>query len=146
MSAGAPPARSTASTAASTADPVVARALRAVLACVAPEQVLVFGSRSRGQARPDSDLDLIVVADAGPRQRRLERELRESLSLLALPVDVLLRTPAQLAQAAQAGPASFLGSVAATAVVIYPVDEPPAETEPRQGESAADCRRQRSLE
>ena len=134
MSAGA-----AARSAAVAADPVVARALQTVLACVAPQQVLVFGSRSCGSARPDSDLDLIVVADAGPRQRRLERELRESLSLLALPVDVLLRTPAQLTEA---GPASFLGSVAATAVVIYPL----AELEPRQGESAADCRRQRSLE
>lgn len=138
MSAAPPPARS----AGLPADPVVAHALRAILACVAPQQVLVFGSRRRGPARPDSDLDLIVVADAGPRQRRLERELRESLSVLALPVDVLLRTPAQLAQAT---PASFLGSVVATAVAIYPLAAS-GGTGPRQGESAADCRRQRSLE
>ncbi len=139
MKAGPVAARS----AGTAADPVVAYALRAILSCVDPERVLVFGSRSRGPARPDSDLDLIVVADAGPRQRRLERELRESLSLLALPVDVLLRTPAQVAQAR---PQSFLGSVVETAVVIYPGPEGNAATGPWQGESAADCRRQRSLE
>jgi predicted nucleotidyltransferase len=97
-------------------DPVVAHALRIVRSCVEPRQVLLFGSRNDGRFRPDSDLDLIVVADAGTRQGRLERELRESLGLMALPVDVLLRTSEQMAGAT---PTSFLGSIREAAVEVY---------------------------
>jgi uncharacterized protein len=109
-------------------DPVVAAAVRAVVRCADPERVLLFGSRSRGSTRPDSDLDLIVVADVGLRRRSLSRELRESLGvLLAMPVDVLLVTPAELARA---GPTSFLGTVLGSAAEIY-------VRPPTQGESAA---------
>jgi uncharacterized protein len=128
---------------ATTGDPVVAQALCMVLACVDPQRVLVFGSRARRQAGPSSDLDLIVVADAGHRQRRLGRELRESLGVLAMPVDVLLVTSAEVARAA---PTSFLGSVVTTATVIYPWAPGDPRTGPGQGESAADLYRQRSLE
>jgi predicted nucleotidyltransferase len=100
-------------------DPVVRIALRAILACVEPHSVLLFGSRSRSQASAHSDLDLIVVADVGHRQRRLARELREMLGGLAMPVDVLLRTPAEL-DASAAEP--FLRSVRPSATVVYGVD------------------------
>lgn len=100
------------------ADPVVAVALDTVLASVDADRVLLFGSRSRGEQRAHSDIDLIVVADVGMRQHALERELRENLSTLALPVDVLLRTQNQLMRAP---PTSFLASVVATATTIYSV-------------------------
>ena len=28
---------------------------------IAPEQIYLFGSRARGNARPDSDIDLLIV-------------------------------------------------------------------------------------
>ena len=34
-----------------------------------PTQIVLFGSRARGEARPDSDVDLLVVYD-GPLSRR----------------------------------------------------------------------------
>jgi predicted nucleotidyltransferase len=38
--------------------------------------VLVFGSRARGEAEPDSDMDLLVImSDAGPEIRRAIRYL-----------------------------------------------------------------------
>jgi len=38
--------------------------------------VLVFGSRARGEAEPDSDMDLLVImSDAGPKIRRAIRYL-----------------------------------------------------------------------
>ena len=38
----------------------------------APRQIILFGSRARGDARPDSDLDLVVVEDElfGPGRSR----------------------------------------------------------------------------
>lgn len=37
--------------------------LAQVVATYAPRRVLLFGSRARGDARPDSDIDLMVVLD-----------------------------------------------------------------------------------
>ena len=49
-------------------DPVLTRfcqeALPAIRAAFSPEKVLVFGSRVRGRAHADSDIDTIIIAEA----------------------------------------------------------------------------------
>ena len=56
-------------------DDLLAQMVQAIVAEVDPEQVILFGSRARGDAREDSDVDLVVV-EAEPfgktRSRRLE--------------------------------------------------------------------------
>lgn len=37
--------------------------LRSVVAYFNPRRVIVFGSRARGDAHPDSDIDLLVIVD-----------------------------------------------------------------------------------
>ncbi len=51
------------------------------------EAAFVFGSFARGDTRPDSDVDLFVVADEGVR-RDLGREAAEASVLLGRPVEV----------------------------------------------------------
>jgi predicted nucleotidyltransferase len=71
-----------------------------IVAAVAPERIVLFGSRARGDARPDSDLDLLVVAQ-GPftlthtRQDEL-RQIRRALEGVRVPVDILLYTPEEI--------------------------------------------------
>ena len=59
-----------------------------------PEQIILFGSRSRGDARPDSDVDLIVIEKEpyGPnRSRRLRAAaLYQALMGFGVPKDLLL--------------------------------------------------------
>lgn len=69
-------------------------AVAAVLATVEPLplRLVLFGSRARGEARPDSDIDLLVVMPQArltplERQARL-RALRAALRPLRLPVGV----------------------------------------------------------
>ena len=46
----------------------LARCLKAMHAALPLRQVILFGSHARGQARPDSDVDLCLVSDNAARQ------------------------------------------------------------------------------
>ncbi|HKI21148.1 MAG TPA: nucleotidyltransferase domain-containing protein [Isosphaeraceae bacterium] len=48
--------------------------VRRVLLAGSPHTIVVFGSRARGDARPDSDLDLLIIEDSDlPRYERSPR-------------------------------------------------------------------------
>ncbi len=60
-----------------------------------PRRILLFGSQATGRARPDSDVDLLVIedeiADRGAELARLYRALRP----LRLPVELVLTSEAR---------------------------------------------------
>ena len=58
-------------------DKLLAEVVRRLLAVGSPEKVILFGSRARGDERPDSDLDVLIIEQSGePRYRRASRYLR----------------------------------------------------------------------
>lgn len=68
-----------------------------VRAVCEPERVIVFGSYARGEAGPDSDVDILVVADGGEYRDTLDR-LYAGLRGLPVSTDVVLVNPADLAR------------------------------------------------
>jgi len=68
----------------------ISAAVKRIADAAQPEQILIFGSHARGEARDDSDLDLLVietdVADRAAEMVRLRRVLRP----LRIPVDLLV--------------------------------------------------------
>lgn len=63
-----------------------------------PLRIVLFGSQARGQARPDSDVDLLVVLPhVGNKHQTLVSMLRV-LADLPLPVDVVPTDPDELAR------------------------------------------------
>jgi predicted nucleotidyltransferase len=74
----------------------ISSALARVLACCDPEQVILFGSRARGNARPTSDIDLLVIlADRSLLERSWDCVLR-SVATLYPPVDVVFTTSEEM--------------------------------------------------
>lgn len=76
----------------------VAEAVARLVAAADPLQIVVFGSVARGDAGPDSDLDLLVVMPDGTDRRAARRVLSLSLAHLEVPKDVVVTTPAHAAE------------------------------------------------
>lgn len=71
-------------------DPAIHAALRRITQSSEVERLVVFGSRARGEARPDSDLDLLVILQGSltPEREKLWRRRVRDLLLPLLPVDL----------------------------------------------------------
>ena len=70
--------------------------VKRILAVGAPYRIVLFGSRARGGARPDSDLDLLIVEDSNlPRYRRSPLYLRALVGVFPAK-DVVVWTPAEI--------------------------------------------------
>jgi predicted nucleotidyltransferase len=73
-------------------DEVIAQAARTLAeAAHSPARVILFGSWARGDARPDSDLDFLVIQrDGGNGHLDEMTRLRDCLPPLGVPVDVVV--------------------------------------------------------
>lgn len=71
-------------------DPRLARAAELLQEAADPVRIIVFGSHARGDARTDSDIDLLVVMKPGVDRVAEMVRLNRVLSPLRLPVDLLV--------------------------------------------------------
>ena len=73
---------------------LIAQMAAAIVREVDPEAVVLFGSHARGQAGPDSDVDLLVVEAEpfGPARDRRQEMVRlwQALAHLAVAKDILV--------------------------------------------------------
>ena len=60
-----------------------------------PEKIIVFGSLVRGQARPDSDLDILVIMHVDGSCRQKANEIDRALADRTIPMDIIVVTPEQ---------------------------------------------------
>ena len=75
-------------------DNLIGQMVQAIVDEVDPEQVILFGSRGRGDERQDSDVDLVVVEAEpfGPKRSRHKEMVRLYHAVAGFPVaaDVLV--------------------------------------------------------
>jgi predicted nucleotidyltransferase len=71
---------------------------RRLMEAIRPQRIVVFGSRARGDARPDSDLDLMVVADIDGSLAERSRVVHTPLIDLDVPIDLVVYTPQEYAR------------------------------------------------
>jgi predicted nucleotidyltransferase len=72
---------------------LLAELVRRVVEVASPERIILFGSAARGNAGPDSDLDLLVIKSGVTHRRKLAQRIYRNLVGLETPVDVLVVTP-----------------------------------------------------
>jgi uncharacterized protein len=64
--------------------------VRRIVAEFAPDQIILFGSHARGQAGPDSDVDLLVVMPVEGSKRAKQLEIRTALRDVHVPKDIIV--------------------------------------------------------
>ncbi|MEK7765895.1 MAG: nucleotidyltransferase domain-containing protein [bacterium] len=61
-----------------------------------PDRIILFGSHSRGDAGPDSDVDLLVVMPLAGSRREIGRDMTLAVAGFGLPNDILVVTPEEV--------------------------------------------------
>jgi predicted nucleotidyltransferase len=76
---------------------LIGRMVKRIVKHFDPEQVILFGSQARGDAGPDSDVDLLVVMDVDGSRLEKSVEIRGALREFLVPMDILVTTPEDFA-------------------------------------------------
>src|SRR5262249_22798987 len=75
----------------------IARIVKRIVTKFDPEQIILFGSHARGEAGPDSDVDLLVVMSYEGSARDKGLEIRVALHDILVPKDVIVTSPEDFA-------------------------------------------------
>jgi predicted nucleotidyltransferase len=67
-----------------------------VVEAVHPLRIILFGSAARGEMRPDSDIDLLVVMPEGTDSRAITRLLYNQVDMAEKDFDLVVATPGVL--------------------------------------------------
>ena len=84
--------------------------VRRIVEAVHPDKIVLFGSHARGDASPDSDLDLLIIAPSDlPRHKRTP-PLYKLLAGMGIPKDLVWYTGQEVEQWSHA--ASYFVTIA----------------------------------
>ena len=82
-----------------------------------PHKIILFGSYARGNPRPESDVDLLVVMDTTLKESKQSLEIRRYLDVM-FGMDLIVHTPKRLKERVEMGD-SFLRDVLKEGRVLY---------------------------
>jgi len=102
----------------SESDDLVRDIVRRIVQTAQPDKIILFGSRARGDARPDSDFDVLVIKESSEPGYRRDAPLYSALAGLPVEVDVLVYTPEEVADWAQV-PQAFVTTATREGKTIY---------------------------
>lgn len=73
-------------------DAKIQEIVRRIVAGFHPEKIILFGSHARGDALPDSDVDLLVVIPTDSK-KRTTIEMRVAVRRMGIAKDIVIVTP-----------------------------------------------------
>ncbi len=98
--------------------PVLREVVQNILRAGRPQKIILFGSRARGQDSPESDYDLLVIENSTEPRHRRAAPYRRALKTLGVAKDILVWTPAEIAEW-QNVPNAFITTALREGQVIY---------------------------
>lgn len=66
------------------------RAIQTIVDVAKPDKIILFGSHVRGDQRPDSDYDLLVLKKKEKRERALTQKIHMAFKDIGAPIDVIV--------------------------------------------------------
>lgn len=72
--------------------------VRRIAAIANPQQIFLFGSQARGDARANSDYDLLVIMESSEPRYRRSIPFYTALANLPAEVEIVAYTPAEVAE------------------------------------------------
>ena len=92
--------------------------VRRIVETAQPEKIILFGSRARGDARPNSDFDVLVIKESTEPGYRRDAPLYLALAGLNAPVDLMVYTPEEVTDWS-AVPQAFITTAVREGKVVY---------------------------
>ncbi len=92
--------------------------VRRIVAAVHPERIILFGSRSRGDNRPDSDVDLLIIRKIKEPRYRRAAPIRRAVVGILPSKDIVVYTPEEV-DAWSDVPNAFITTVLREGKVLY---------------------------
>jgi uncharacterized protein len=91
---------------------------RRIVESFRPEKIVLFGSYAGGRPGPDSDIDLLIIMETGDDPAERVRKIRRVAKVTYLPMDVIVRTPAEIRERISLGD-SFIVDILAQGKTLY---------------------------
>jgi predicted nucleotidyltransferase len=99
-------------------DDLLAAMVRCIRAAGDPIKIVLFGSRARDDARPDSDIDILIIEESDlPRYKRAPHYLRALVGLFPSK-DIVVWTPSEIEEWARV-PNAFITTALREGKVLY---------------------------
>jgi len=98
---------------------LIAYVVEKIVQAIAPCRIILFGSRSRGQATESSDLDLLIVHDSGRPNRQVRRQIELLLWGRRFAVDLIVATPEQVQRNVADGNPFYTRHILTDGKVLY---------------------------
>jgi predicted nucleotidyltransferase len=77
-------------------DSLIDDIIRRIVETAQPDKIILFGSRARGDARPNSDFDVLVIKESNEPRYRRSVPLYVALADLPAEVEVMVYTPEEI--------------------------------------------------
>ncbi len=98
---------------------LLAEVVRRIVAAIAPEKIILFGSYAYGTPHEYSDLDLFVIKAGADDYLDVEGQVDGLFWDLLLPMDILVRTPEQVNEEVALGNSFIRNAVLGKGRVLY---------------------------
>jgi predicted nucleotidyltransferase len=99
-------------------DDLVRDIVRRIVETAQPEKVILFGSQARGDARPHSDFDVLVIKQSDEPRHRRSVPLYVALADLPVEVEVMVYTPEEVEEWSEV-PQAFVTTAVREGTTIY---------------------------